>query len=292
MVPAAFVPFCSLLLCSFEVTLPTNRTVQPSLLLTSLSDAHNVTGLLTARGSTLATVPGGIRAPYKDNATIAIYAGILPNSTYELFTVEPPPLANASDQRRSIFRYLSLDLKTYSPPYLVLRANLTSAAMAQNGIDGSYMLVVFQTTPSHIQSQSTSTLQSAFVYKSRDGLAWTPTKKDKTGSALPAYSGAYGSDSYSATGLLYHPDPKVGWLSTQRILQPLPKGKPKPFPDDIGANSRRVISVMASQDNGETWSKPDDTSLLLPDPKLDPPELVFLFLQCTTVFLCTARRRA
>ena len=61
------------------------------------------------------------------------------------------------------------------------------------------------------------------------------------------------------------------WLSFQTTLQSL--STPKPFPDGIGPLQRRVLSVRSSSD-GAVWT--EAAGLLLPDPKLDPPELEFL----------------
>ena len=63
-----------------------NLTVPPSVLLASLDDAHDVSGLLRPRGSTLAAPPPGLVSPA--NESVTLLAGIFPNATFEIITIE------------------------------------------------------------------------------------------------------------------------------------------------------------------------------------------------------------
>jgi hypothetical protein len=234
-----------------------NTTVAPILLFTSPEDVDNVTGLLKTRGSTLATVPGGLRSPTSRNDSETVYAGVLPNGTFELYQLEP----TGDIGNHLIYRYLSNDLKVYSPPQILLKANCSTASIAKNEVTGAYMLVVFQ----KIDGSNSSISQQAFVYMSPNGVTWTPAKRDSSGKPAPSFSGS------AATGLLHHPDPKIGWLSFQRVLQRL--AHPKPYPDDLGADTRRVIGVMASRDNGATWTGPKPADFFVPSSTDDPPEM-------------------
>lgn len=122
-----------------------------------MADAHNVVGLLRPRGSTLAAVPGGLQAPGRSNDSLCIYAGILHNATFEIYTIEVEEVAQGAVEaeaeaeappRRVIRRYLSTDLKTYSAPTEVFAAatdpnNMTNAAIAKDNSTGAYLLLTF-----------------------------------------------------------------------------------------------------------------------------------------------------
>ena len=209
-------------------------------------------------------MPGGLRSPSPTNSSIAIYTGILANATFELFVVEPP--ANAAPTAATatatatggvrIKRYLSRDLRSYQAPVeLVLpglpgNAQVRAASVAKDNVTGSYMLLAFA-------ENGATNITMATAFTSTDGLAWAPA------------GGGYAVDpGCSQTGLLHHP--AIGWLSYQRTLQPLKI--PKRYPDRVGADRRRVVTIVVSKDHGKTWV-PADNGVLQPDAVSDPPEM-------------------
>eukprot|EP00729_Bicosta_minor_P020590 gene20590-353_t len=261
-----------------------NYTVSPAVLFSSLADAHNVVGLLRPRGSTLAAVPGGLQAPGRSNDSLCIYAGILHNATFEIYTIEVEEVAQGAVEaeaeagappRRVIRRYLSTDLKTYSAPTEVFAAatdpnNMTNAAIAKDNSTGAYLLLTFSAIPGDGNGRS-----KASTYSSTDGgLRWTAL----IGSGYTTT----GADCAHA-GLVSHPT--FGWLSFQRTLQKLTVSKP--YPDSVGAKQRRVVTVLSSKD-GKTWevgapkqtqqdpshpaAPPAAAAMLVPGSD-DPPEL-------------------
>jgi len=236
-----------------------NSTVVVAPLAGPFTDAANVShvvGALTARGSTIASAPGGIGSP--QNGSTALLTALLPDGTYELFMLEGAP--NATD--RSVQRYLSADLKTFTPTpasAAVPPSPLTSAAMAKDTGTGRYLMLLFRPlTPPEPHG-----LESAFAYTSSDGLTFSPAPSD--GSSV--------FTDYPRAGLLYDPTRKL-WLDYQTTLQTLSAAKA--FPDGVGPQHRRVLSIRTSA-SGSSWSKVEKISqMLLPDKALDPPELEFL----------------
>jgi hypothetical protein len=224
---------------------------------TDVSTVSAIEGLVAARGSTLAPVPGGLTSPSNDS--VALLTTLLPNGTYELFMLEGK--ANATD--RTVRRYLSADLKLYTaspsepvlPPAPLLGAAMAKATTAADG----YLLMVFRPSASAAAGANSSSA-AAFTFTSPDGCTFTAS------STAPAFV------DYPAAGLLHHPT--LGWLDFQTTLQQLPD--PKPFPDAVGARHRRVLSVHSLAARSTHWTAlADDGLLLLPDTQ-DPPELEFL----------------
>lgn len=235
---------------------PSNQTA-PSLLFTSLSAASDVTGLLVPVGSTLSPGPAGLKSPVLDSITI--YAGLLPNRTFEIFTVQN------NSGAVTVARHLSQDLKSYLPQQVVLAGpGLLGASIARDRVSGKYLMLAFslakpagaglQSPPAGAPPAST-----AVAYASGNGCDWAPVHPDRRAAyAVPA-GGASGR-------LLAHPT--LGWLAFQRTLQTLSAAKP--FPDDIGSHARRVVEVLSSTDGGATWSP--STEPLVPG-AVDPPEM-------------------
>jgi hypothetical protein len=144
-----------------------NLTVAPCVLLCTLEDANDVRGLLRPRGSTLAAPPPGLVSPA--NESVTLLAGIYPNATFEIITIEikitqgnrdvnqdlrkpltVTPSQDTADARsntnittggrgpagdssataqRVIRRYLSRDLRTYEPPTELVIPGLRAAAV-------------------------------------------------------------------------------------------------------------------------------------------------------------------
>jgi hypothetical protein len=140
-----------------------NLTVAPCVLLCTLDDANDVRGLLKPRGSTLAAPPPGLVSPA--NESVTLLAGIYPNATFEIITIEikitqgnrdvlnhdlrkpltATPSQDIADARsitnintaggssataqRVIRRYLSRDLRTYEPPTELVIPGLRAAAV-------------------------------------------------------------------------------------------------------------------------------------------------------------------
>jgi hypothetical protein len=109
----------------------------------------------------------------------------------------------------------------------------------------------------------------AYGYFSKDGLHWTSCKRS------PLYH------DHDAFSVMWHPRRQqyVAYQTTGQRWR-------KPYEDNMGTESRRVLSIRTS-DDGENWSPPDDgppvnwfpdDSLIVPD-EHDPPELEFYWLR-------------
>ena len=223
---------------------------------TDVANVSDVSGMLTSRGSTLASVPGGIGSP--QNGSTALLTTLLPDGTYELFMLQA---ATPEATQRGVQRYVSPDLKTYTADAkpVVPPCPLTSASMARDSATGRYLLLLFRP----LTPPQPNGLESAFAYISADGKTFQPAPSAGT----PVFV------DYPQAGLIYDASLNL-WLDFQTTLQTL--STPKPFPDGVGASHRRVLSIRSSAD-GANWTKVEKVSqLLFPDPNLDPPELEFL----------------
>ena len=138
---------------------------------TDVANVSDVSGLLTPRGSTLASAPGGIGSP--QNGSTALLATLLPDGSYELFMLQP---AAPNATQRSVHRYVSPDLKTYTPDAkpVVPPGPLTSASMARDSATWRYLLLLFRPlTPPQL-------LESAYAYTSADGKTFSPAPSADT----------------------------------------------------------------------------------------------------------------
>ncbi len=179
--------------------------------------------------------------------------------------------SEGKEETWSLVRYFSSDGYTFSSPQILYTESgsdwLTASSMAFNQKTGDYLLL------RHRSRREQDFGFSKWAYSSTDGIHW------KRLAEKPVY---YDHDSMS---LIWDP------ATEQYIaLQTTYENRPKPIPDNLGNNVRRVLSIRKSTD-GISWepsaivgfpNKPlfrlDEQSLIRPNEN-DPPDMEFYHMQ-------------